>query len=106
LELALANVPMLVTYRANALSVAIAKRMLRVKYASILNLVLDRPVVPELLQHHGSPERLAAEVHRLLTDPSAVAAQRAGFAEALAMLRPPEGLPSECAADVVLSMLP
>ena len=105
LELALANVPMLVTYRANALSVAIAKRMLRVKYASILNLVLDRPVVPELLQHHGRPDRLAAEVHRLLTDPAAVAAQRQGFAEALAMLRPTEGSPSECAADAILSML-
>ncbi len=105
LELALANVPMLVTYRLNPVSVAIVKRLLHVKYASILNLVLDRPVVPELLQHHGRPDRLAAELNRLLTDPAAVAAQRAGFAEALALLRPPAGTPSGCAADAVLAML-
>jgi lipid-A-disaccharide synthase len=106
LELALANVPMLVTYRVNPLSHQIAKRMIKVKYASILNLLLDRPVVPELLQYESRPDRLAAELHRLLTDREAVAAQRQGFAEALALLRPTSGTPSECAADAVLAMLP
>jgi lipid-A-disaccharide synthase len=105
LELALANVPMLVTYRINPVSHQIAKRLIKVKYASILNLLLDRPVVPELLQYESRPDRLAAELHRLLTDRDAVALQRQGFAEALAMLRPPSGTPSECAADAVLSML-
>ncbi len=105
LELALANVPMLVTYRINPLSHQIVKRVVKVKYASILNLLLDRPVVPELLQYESRPDRLAAELHRLLTDPVAIAAQRQGFAEALTMLRPPAGLPSEAAADAVLSML-
>jgi lipid-A-disaccharide synthase len=106
LELALANVPMLVTYRINPLSHQLVKRAVRVKYASILNLLLDRPVVPELLQHDSRPDRLAAELHVLLTNQDAVAAQRLGFAEALTMLRPPSGSPSECAAGAVLSMLP
>ena len=105
LELALANVPMLVTYRVNALSAAIAKRTLRVKYASILNLVLDRPLVPELLQHDSRPDRLAPVLQRLLMNPTAAAAQRSGFTEALTMLRAPSGTPSECAAEAVLSML-
>jgi lipid-A-disaccharide synthase len=105
LELALANVPMLVTYRINPISHQIAKRMITIKYASILNLLLDRPVVPELLQYESRPDRLAGELHRLLTDPDAVAAQRQGFAQALAMLRPAVGAPSECAAEAVLSML-
>jgi lipid-A-disaccharide synthase len=105
LELALANVPMLVTYRINPLSHQIAKRMIRIKYASILNLLLDRPVVPELLQYESRPDRLAGELHRLLTDPAAVAAQRQGFAEALTLLRPASGTPSECAADAVLALL-
>ena len=61
LELALANVPMLVTYRINPFSHQIAKRLIKVKYASILNLLLDRPVVPELLQYESRPDRLAAE---------------------------------------------
>lgn len=106
LELALANVPMLVTYRVNPVSHLIAKRMIKVKYASLLNLLLDRPVVPELLQYESRPERLADELNRLLFDPQAVAAQRQGFIEALAMLQPASGTPSDCAADAVLSMLP
>jgi lipid-A-disaccharide synthase len=105
LELALAGVPMLVTYRVNPLSHAIAKRMIKAKYASILNLLLDRPVVPELLQYDSRPDRLAAALHRLLSDPQAAEMQRRGFAEALAMLRPNEGGPSDCAAAAVLSML-
>ena len=105
LELALANVPMLVTYRINPISHQIVKRVVKVKYASIVNLLLDRPVVPELLQYESRPDRLAAELHRLLTAPDAAAAQRQGFAEALALLRPASGTPSEAAAEAVLSML-
>ena len=106
LELALANVPMLVTYRINPVSHQIVKRVVKVKYASIVNLLLDRPVVPELLQYDSRSDRLAAELHRLLTDPAAAAAQRQGFAEALTLLRPSSGTPSEAAAEAVLSMLP
>lgn len=105
LELALANVPMLVTYRINPLSHQIVKRVVKVKYASIVNLLLDRQVVPELLQYDSRPDRLAAELHRLLTDRDAIAAQRQGFAEALTLLRPASGTPSEAAAEAVLSML-
>ena len=106
LELALANVPMLVTYRINPVSAVIARRMIKVKYASLLNLLLGQPVVPELLQYDSRPDRLAATLHQLLTDQNTVAAQRRGFSEALQMLRPPAGTPSGCAADAVLSMLP
>jgi lipid-A-disaccharide synthase len=97
---------MLVTYRINPVSHQIVKRVVKVKYASIVNLLLDRPVVPELLQYDSRPDRLAAELHRLLTDRDAVAAQRQGFAEALTLLRPASGTPSEAAAEAVLSMLP
>ncbi|MGD0106948.1 MAG: lipid-A-disaccharide synthase [Rhodopila sp.] len=105
LELALANVPMLVTYRLNPVSHQIAKRMIKVKYASIVNLLLDRPAIPELLQYESRPDRLAVELNRLLTNQDAVAAQRQAFKEALTLLRPPSGTPSGCAADAVLSML-
>jgi lipid-A-disaccharide synthase len=96
---------MLVTYRINPISHQIVKRVVKVKYASIVNLLLDRQVVPELLQYESRPDRLAAELRPLLTDPDAIAAQRRGFAEALTLLRPSVGLPSESAAEAVLSML-
>jgi lipid-A-disaccharide synthase len=105
LELALAKVPMLVTYRVNPLTHQIAKRTVKIKYASIINLVLDRPVIPELLQYDSRPDRLAAELHRLLIDADAVATQRAECEQALAMLQPPTGTPSRSAAQAVLSLL-
>lgn len=50
LETALFNVPQVVCYKGNALSAAIARRVLKVKYVSLVNLILDRPAVCELLQ--------------------------------------------------------
>ncbi len=105
LELAMAGVPMLVTYRVNPLTHQIAKRSVKIKYASIINLLLDRPAIPELLQYDSRPDRLAAELQRLLTNPDAMAAQRQDCAQALAMLRPATGRPSEAAADTVLALL-
>jgi len=62
-------------------------------------------VVPERLQENCTPERLAAEVARLLREPGAGAAQRAAFAAVLAMLRPAPGVaPSEAAAAAVLGV--
>ncbi|HET6605807.1 MAG TPA: lipid-A-disaccharide synthase [Rhodopila sp.] len=105
LELAVARVPMVVTYRINPISHVAVKFLAKIQYASILNLLLDGMVVPEFLQYDATPERLAAAVRQLLDDPSAVAAQRAGFDKALTMLRPLAGAPSGSAAEAVLSLL-
>ncbi len=105
LELALAGVPMLVTYRVNPITAAIARRLVKVKYASLVNLLAGRELVPELIQGASTPARLAATLEELLTDPAAAAAQRAGFRTVLDSLRPPRGLPSEAAADAVLGLI-
>ncbi len=105
LELALAQVPMLVTYRVNPISAAIGRRLIKVRYASLLNLLVDRPVVPELLQRACHPDHLAPALDRLLTDRAAADAQLASFAEPLGMLRPPAGTPSQMAARVILDLL-
>ncbi len=105
LELAVARVPMVVTYRINPLSHQLIKRVVKVKYASILNLLLDRMVVPELIQYDATPERMAAAVRLLLDDSAAVAAQIAGFDKALTMLQPLTGMPSDSAAVAVLGLL-
>jgi lipid-A-disaccharide synthase len=107
LELALAGVPMALAYRVNPLSAAIAKRLVSVRYAGLVNLLAeDPPLVPEFIQAAATPQRLAAAVAGLLDDPAQAARQRAGFAKVIAALRPPGGLaPSEAAADAVLSVL-
>jgi lipid-A-disaccharide synthase len=106
LELALAGVPMVVAYRVNPITAAIVRRVVKVSYAAMVNLLAGREVVPELIQQHCTSERLAAEVARLIEDDDAAAAQRGAFAAVMEGLRPPEGLPSDAAATAVLALLP
>jgi lipid-A-disaccharide synthase len=105
LELALARVPMAVTYRVNPISAALARRLIRVRHVAMVNLLAGREIVPELLQQDCRPERLRAVVGRLLLDQKAAEAQRAAFAEVMASLAAPAGLPSEAAASAVLDVL-
>jgi lipid-A-disaccharide synthase len=104
LELAMAGVPMVVAYRVNPLSAAIARRLIKVRYAALVNLLAEREVVPELLQEACTPDRLAAAVQTLSNKPAADA-QRAAFRDVLTSLRPPAGTPSEAAAAAVLALL-
>jgi lipid-A-disaccharide synthase len=106
LELALAGVPMLVTYRVNPVTAAIARRLVKVKYAALVNLLAGRELVPELIQQASTAPRLAATLAGLLTSPAAAQAQRDGFRSVLDSLRPAQGSPSEAAAEEVLGLIP
>jgi lipid-A-disaccharide synthase len=106
LEVALAGVPMVVGYRVNPITAAIARRLIKVKYASIVNLLADAPVIPEYLQGDCRPDLLAAALEPLLAGGPETRAQREGFARVLSELAPPGGgSPSEAAARAVLTML-
>ncbi len=105
LELALAGVPMAVTYRVNPVSAVMARRMIRVPYVAMVNLLAGHAAVPELLQADCNPQTLSATVLSLLRDPAKAAAQRAAFATVIQSLHPPEGQPSAQAADAVLRLL-
>ena len=105
LELAIAGVPMVVTYRVNPFTAAVARRLIKVRYAALVNLLAEREVVPELIQQACTPDRLAAAVRMLLDDPAAATAQHTACRAVLASLRPPVGTPSDTAATVVLGLL-
>ena len=105
LELALAGVPMAVTYRVNAASAFMARRMIRVQHVAMVNLLAGRALVPELLQEDCNPARLAGTVTALLTDAAMAKAQREGFAAVLAGLKPAGATPSQAAAQAVLALL-
>jgi lipid-A-disaccharide synthase len=96
---------MAVTCRVNPLTAAIARRLIRVKYVAMVNLLAGREVVPELLQQDCTPEKLAATVERLLSDPAVALAQRVAFREVAARLAAPIGTPAEAAAREVLAVL-
>ena len=105
LELALAGVPMAVTYRVNPVSAAIARRAIRIPHVAMVNLLAGHEVVPELLQEDCRPDRLEAIVLELLADGAAAQAQRTAFHDIMASLMPPSGLPSDAAARAVLEVL-
>jgi len=105
LELALAGVPMAVAYRVNPITAAVVRRLVKVRYASIMNLLADREIVPELLQADCTPERLAATLAPLLTNAHAAESQRQAFRDVLARLAVPNATPSDAAAAAVLGML-
>ncbi len=102
LELALAGVPMAVAYRMNPLTAWLARRMVRVKYASLVNILLDREAIPEFLQKDCRPKSLARTLEMLLTDDAVREEQRAAFTESLAMIGRGGEPPSLKAARLVL----
>jgi lipid-A-disaccharide synthase len=66
LETALFGVPEVVCYKGNPISYAIAKKVIKVKYISLVNLIMDRPVVKELIQHELTTENCVKELKDLL----------------------------------------
>ena len=68
LETALFSVPEVVCYKANIFSYFIAKWLIKVKYISLVNLVMDKEVVKELIQREMTTENIVAELKHLLHD--------------------------------------
>ena len=66
LETALFGVPEVVCYKGSWLSYQIGRRLVSVKYISLVNLIMDKPVVKELIQHNLTPENLQKELEELL----------------------------------------
>jgi lipid-A-disaccharide synthase len=65
LETALFGVPEVVCYKGSNISFQIAKRLVKVKYISLVNLIMDRLVVKELIQDELTPANLIAELSQL-----------------------------------------
>jgi lipid-A-disaccharide synthase len=103
LEAALLNTPMVVVYRVTPLTALLAKPLVRTSYFSMVNLIAERRVVPELIQKDFTPPKVAEEVLRLLNDPRAREELRVGLAEVRKRL----GLPGavDRAADAIAALL-
>ena len=103
LEVGLLGTPMVVVYRVSPLTYAIGRLLVDLPFVSLVNLVLGRPAVPELLQGRADGERMAAAATRLLGRRSRIDAMRAALAE----LRPSlgESGASERAAGCLLEEL-
>ena len=105
LELAWAGVPTVVMYRVPWLTGEIARRMIKVRYASIVNIIADREVLPEFLQPRCRPELIAGVLSGLLDDPERRAGLGAEARRIARELEPGGERPSERAARAVLDIV-
>lgn len=66
LETALFKVPEVVLYKGNWISYQIAKRIITLKYISLVNLIMDKEVVTELIQGDCNPKKIKSELYKIL----------------------------------------
>jgi lipid-A-disaccharide synthase len=105
LELALAQVPMIVAYRLNPLTQALLDRVVKVRQVNLVNLILGRVLVPEFLGPACTPQRLALALAELVRDEPVRSAHRDGYDEAMRRLGAGSLSPSRNAADRVLAII-
>jgi len=68
LETALAEIPMVVIYKVNQLSYLIGKRVIKVPFISLVNLIAEKEIVPELIQAEACPEKIVRHMRMIRND--------------------------------------
>lgn len=101
LQAAVVGTPMVLVYKTTWPTYWLARRLIRVKWIGLVNLVAGRSIVPELIQDEATAEQLWREVRRLLTDGQAREEMKDGLREVRQSLGEPGA--SRRAADVVLA---
>ncbi|MBF0354268.1 MAG: lipid-A-disaccharide synthase [Alphaproteobacteria bacterium] len=105
LELALAGLPHVVAYKLNPITIMAARRLFKVPYINLSNLLLEKRAVPELIQEDCTPERLSAEVLALMEEGRARSHMKMDLEEAMLRLGLGGESPSARAAKAVLEVV-
>ena len=96
---------MVICYRFQPLSYAIMKPFFTGRFATLFNHAADEEIARELIQDDATPERAAAEIGRLLSDPEARRLQAVRQSQALDLMGRDGRHPSEIAAEAVLRVI-
>jgi lipid-A-disaccharide synthase len=88
-ECALLGTPMVTVYRTGWLNYLIARRLVKVPFIAMPNLIAGKRLVPELIQNQATPDAVAREAVEILSDTNVTESQRAGLAEVRQRLGPP-----------------
>jgi lipid-A-disaccharide synthase len=103
-EAAILGTPMVTFYRVSSLSWWMGKRLVRVPFFSMVNLIAGRRIVPELIQNDMTAERLAGEALHLLDNPAAAQEMRAGLTDVRCELETARD-PMDTAVELIVSAL-
>ncbi len=104
LETALFGVPEVICYKGSSISYQIAKRLIKVKYISLVNLIMDRPVVRELIQDEMNVKNIVSELKKLVSDNETKERLRREYAE-LRNLLSQGGNASQKAAESIVQFV-
>jgi lipid-A-disaccharide synthase len=104
LELALARVPSVIAYRVNVITSWIVKLLVKIPYANLVNILLDREAVPEFIQGKCTVDNLSKALENLLKDKDSYNAQQTAADDAITLLKTGDVLPSDVAAKTILSL--
>jgi lipid-A-disaccharide synthase len=104
LETALFEVPQVVCYKGSAISYMIAKQLIKIKFISLVNLIMNRAVVTELVQEALTLENLKKELELVLHDKKNIERMKQDYSE-LRLLLAKGGNASEKAARLVVGMV-
>jgi lipid-A-disaccharide synthase len=102
LETALFGVPEVVCYKGSFISYQIAKRVIKVKYISLVNLIMDKPVVKELIQNELTVDNLKQQLHKLLTNKVRIATLQKDYADLKKLLSEGGNASSKAAHSIVV----
>lgn len=108
LELSMMGTPTIVTYKVNPITrwILLKVKGLKLNYANLVNIMMDQPIIPELLQKECTPERLSECALEFLDNPEKGKTQIREAKKAISQLGAPHSpYPSEKAADVVLEII-
>jgi lipid-A-disaccharide synthase len=101
LETALFGVPQVVCYRGSGISYQIAKRLVKVKYISLVNLIMDREVVKELIQDEMNVENVKRELYKVLKDQQVISKMKQDYSELKKLLREGGNASEKAAKSIV-----
>jgi len=104
-ELADAGVPTAVAYKVSPVTYWLARPIFRADYITLVNVTADAPLMPEFVQHHLVPDRIADQLHDWLSDPKAAKALSDALRSTTAQMRGTGVKASMRAAHEVLDSL-
>ena len=105
LELAMTGTPTIIGYKLAPLTAFLVKRLIKVKYASLVNLILEQETIPEYLFDKCKATPLAAAIGELLNNQDLRDAQKSGYKAALALLGHNKFDPNRRASEAILQIL-
>lgn len=101
LETALFGVPEVVCYKGSAVSYQIARRLVKIKYISLVNLIMDRPVVTELIQNDLTVANIVRELKNILEDGPRRTQMERDYAELRRLLQQEDSASARAARAVI-----